>query len=98
MRFLKKIKKNEGNQGVIENSEEILSNIDRKMLFEFKFFTGGKNKKFDEFMRGAAFSPDNLEFLDFLQSNQCKRMFIENKLKINIERGNICYDNTDTNE
>ena len=28
MRFLKKIKKNEGNQDVIENLEEILSNID----------------------------------------------------------------------
>ena len=63
---LEEDKKNEGNQDVIENLEEILSNIDRQMPFEFEFFTGGKNKKFDEFMQGAAFSPDNLEFLDFL--------------------------------
>ena len=91
-------KKNEGNQDVIENLEEILSNIDRKTPLEFEFFTGGKNKKFDEFMRGAALLPDNLEFLDFLQSDQCKQIFIENKLKINVESGNIYYDNTDTNE
>ena len=49
-------------------------------------------------MRGAALLPDNLEFLDFLQSDQCKQIFIENELKINIESGNIYYDNTDTNE
>ena len=79
MRLLKKIKKNQGNQDVIENLEEILSNIYRQMSFEFEFFTGGKNKKFDEFMLGAAFSPDNLESLDFLQSDQCKQTFIETK-------------------
>ena len=95
---LEEDKKNEGNQDVIENLEEILSDIERKSPFEFEFFTGGKNKKFDGFMRGATLSPDNLEFLDFLQSDQCKQIFIENKLKINVESGNIYYDNTDTNE
>ena len=49
-------------------------------------------------MRGAASSPNNIQFLDFLRSNQCKQIFIENKLKINVESGNIYYDNTDTNE
>ena len=49
-------------------------------------------------MRGAALLPDNLEFLDFLQSNQCKQIFIENKLKINVESSSIYYNNTDTNE
>ena len=98
MRFLKKIKKNERKQDVIENWEDILGNIDRETPFQFEFFTGGKNKKFDEFMRGAALSTNNLEFLDFLQSDQCKQIFIKNKLKINNESGNIYYDNTDTNE
>ena len=98
MRFLKKIKKNERNKDVIENLEEILSNIDRETPFEFGLFTGGKNKKIDEFMQSAALSPDNLEFLDFLQLDQCKQIFIENKLKINVESGNIYYDDTDTNE
>ena len=37
-------KKNEGNQDVIENLEEILGNIDRETPFEFEFFTGGKIK------------------------------------------------------
>ena len=95
---LEEDKKNEGNQDVIENLEEILSNIDRETPFELEFFTGGKNKKFDEFMQSAALPPNNLEFLDFLQSDQCKQIFIENKLKINIERGTIYYNNTDTNE
>ena len=49
-------------------------------------------------MQGTALSSDNLEFLDFLRLDQCKQIFIENKLKINIESGNIYYDNTDTNE
>ena len=49
-------------------------------------------------MGSAALLPDNLEFLDFLQSDQCKQIFIENKLKINVESSNIYYDNTDTNE
>ena len=40
-------------------------------------------------MRGVALSPDNLEFLDFLQLDQCEQIFIENKLKINVESGNI---------
>ena len=95
---LEEDKKNEGKQEVIENLEEILSNIDRETPFELEFFTGGKNKKFDEFMRSAALPPNNLELLDFLQSDQCKQIFIENKLKINIERGTIYYNNTDTNE
>ena len=49
-------------------------------------------------MRGAASSPNNIQFLDFLRSNQYKQIFIENKLKINVESGNIYYDTTDTNE
>ena len=62
--------------------------IDKRRL-NLIFFTGGKNKKFDKFMQGTALSPDNLEFLDFLQLDQCKQIFVENKLKINIESGNI---------
>ena len=34
---LEEDKKNEGNQDVIENLEEILSNIDRETLLEFDF-------------------------------------------------------------
>ena len=62
------------------------------------FLLGRKIIKIDQFIQSAALSLDNLEFLDFLPSDQCKQIFIENKLKINIEIGNIYYDNTDTNE
>ena len=35
----------------IENSTEILSKIGDEKPFEFEFFTGGENKKFDDTMR-----------------------------------------------
>ena len=35
----------------IENSTEILSKIGDEKPFEFEFFTGGENKKFDGTMR-----------------------------------------------
>ena len=47
---LEEDKKNEGNQDVIENLEESLSNIDQETPFEFEYFTRGKNKSLCEFM------------------------------------------------
>ena len=44
------------------------------------------------------FSSDNLEFLDFLQSDFCREILEGNDLKIHIETGNIYYKNIDTNE
>ena len=85
----------------VQNLTEILTKIgedDEDTLFEFEFFVGGKNRKFDDHIRGLSLSTDNLEFLDFIQSNQCKRILINNKLKIHIETGNIYYENKDTNE
>ena len=43
---LEEDKKNEGNQDVIENLEEILSNIDQQMPFEIDFLLEEKIKKF----------------------------------------------------
>ena len=62
------------------------------------FFTGEKNKKFDDIIRGIGPSSNNLDFLDFLQSDQFKQILVNNKLKIHIETGNIYYDDQDTNE
>ena len=42
--ILEEDKKNEGNQDVTENLEEILSNIDGETPFEFEFFAGWKIK------------------------------------------------------
>ena len=39
-----------------------------------------------------------MRFLDFLQTDYCKDILVSNDLKIDIETGNICFDDTDTNE
>ena len=41
---------------------------------------------------------ENLDFIDFLQSEYCKEILQQNDLKIHIETGNIYYDDKDTNE
>ena len=89
------MKKKEDNkyEEEIENITEILSKIDSdKVPFEFEFFSGGKNKKFDKLMQSICLSSDNIDFLYFLQSDICKCMLIH------IETGNIYYNDQDTNE
>ena len=66
--------------------------------FEFEFFKGGNDEKFADIIRGLDSSNDTNEFLNFLQSNICKNLLEDNKLKIHTETGNIYYDNNDTNE
>ena len=83
----------------VENLTETLSKIgEEDTPFESEFFTGRKNKKFDVYIRGIGPSTKDTELLDFLQSDLCKEIMIDNKLKIHIETGNIYYDNEDTNE
>ena len=43
-------------------------------------------------------SSDNLEILEFLQSDQFKQILVNNKLKIHIETGNIYHDVKDANK
>ena len=57
-----------------------------------------KNRKIGEIIRTIGPSTNNLDFLDFLQSDQCKRILVNNKLKIHIETGNIYHDDQDTNK
>ena len=88
----------------IDDLNEILDKIgkgedgDDQKLFEFEFFTGGKNQKFDKYIGHFGLSSNNLEFLDFLQSDFCKEILESNDLKIHIETGNIYYKNIDTNQ
>ena len=49
-------------------------------------------------MKLIGLSTDSIEFLEFLQSDFCQEIFIQNKLKIHIETGNIFFNNLDTNE
>ena len=83
-----------------ENLSETLTAISRNEIvpFEFEFFKGGNDEKFADIIRGIDSSSDTNEFLNFLQSNICKKLLEDNKLKIHTETGNIYYDNNDTNE
>ena len=65
---------------------------------ESEFITGGKNKKIDDINRDIGPSSNNLDFLDFLQSNQCKQVLVNNKVKIHIETRNIYYVDQDTSK
>ena len=71
---------------------------DEQKIFEFQFFTGWANQKFDSFIRKFGLWRENMEFLDFLQWDYCKEILENNDLKIHIEAGNIYYKNNDTNE
>ena len=67
-------------------------------VFEFEFFTGGRNEKFDRYIRNFGLSTENLRFLDFLQSHSCKEILETNYLKIRIETVNIYFKNDDKNK
>ena len=84
---------------ISEDLTKILTRIgEDDTLLEFEIFTGEKNKNFDGIIRGIGPSSNNLDFLDFLQSDQFKQILVNNKLKIHIETGNIYYDDQDTNK
>ena len=71
---------------------------DEQKIFQFEFFTGGSNQKFNSFVQKFGLTIENLEFLDFLQSDYCKEILHSNDLKNHIETGNIYYKDDDTNE
>ena len=43
-----------------------------QVTFEFEFFTGGVNPKFDSFVKRYGLTNENIQFVDFLQSDYCK--------------------------
>ena len=68
------------------------------LTFQFEFFKGGENIKFDTFMNRFGLTTENKKFVEFLQSEYCKKILENNNLKIHIETGNIYYKDRDTNE
>ena len=83
----------------MDDLTEILSRIgEDDTPFEYDFFTSGKNKKYDDIICSIGPSSDNLDFLDFLQSDQWKQILVNNILKVHTETGNIYHDDQDTNE
>ena len=69
-----------------------------QVTFEFEFFNGGRTTKLDSFTKKFGLTNENIEFVDFLQSDYCKEIMQSNDLKIHIETGNLYYNDTDTNE
>ena len=86
----------------LDTITEKVSNLDddqdEQKIFEFEFFTGVFNPKFDSIVQKFGLSSENIEFLDFLQWDYCKEILENNDLKIHMKTGNIYYKNTDTNE
>ena len=85
-----------------ENIDDLVEGIGRneesELTFEFEFFYGGPNIKFDTFVKRFGLTSENKNFIDFLQSEYCMKILENNNLKTHIETGNIYYDNRDTNE
>ena len=86
-----------------ENIEELVQKVGENdknspVTFQFEFFQGGENAKFDSFMKNFGHTEENLKFIEFLQSEYCRKIFESNNLKIHIETGNIYYQDRDTNE
>ena len=78
--------------------EKVVRAEKSEAIFEFEFFSGGKNLKFDSFVKRFDLTTENINFIDFLQSEYCKEILQHYDLKIHIETGNIYYDDKDTNE
>ena len=86
-----------------ENIEELVQKVgeadkNSQLTFKFEFFQGGENAKFDSFMNNFGLTEENRKFIEFLQSEYCRKIFETNNLKIHIETGNIYYQDRDTNE
>ena len=65
---------------------------------QLNIFEKGENMEFENRVTSIGFSTDSIQFLDFLQSNFCQEILIQNKLKIHIETENIFFNNLDTNQ
>ena len=78
--------------------EKVGTDEKSEATFESEFFSGGKNSKFDSFVKKFGLATENINFIDFLQSVYCKEILQNNNLKIHIGTENIYYDDEDTNE
>ena len=70
----------------IDKLVEILTKTDKGQIPEsIEFFSGGKNKNFDQKVQMLGVSSNSLDFLDFLQSAEYEEIMAQNKLKIHVE-------------
>ena len=62
----------ERHDDIDELVKKVSSTEDSEITFEFEFFTGGTNAKFDSFVKKFGLTNENIDFVDFLQSDFCK--------------------------
>ena len=87
------------NELAIDKMTDILPQNDNdKIPLELAFFGGWENQLFNNYVKALRLSPNSLEFVDFLQSDEYKEILLASKLKVRVETGNIYYDDQDTNE
>ena len=88
----------ERTENITELVERVGENEKSHLTFQFEFFQGGENSKFDTFMNRFGLTMENKKFIEFLQSEYCRKILENNNLKIHIETGNIYYNDRDTNK
>ena len=88
----------ERTENITDLVERVGENEKSHLTFQFEFFQGGENSKFDAFMNRFGLTTENKKFVEFLQSEYCKKILENNNLKIHVETGNIYYNDRDTNE
>ena len=87
------------NELPIPELTEILSKVDMgEVPKKPEFFERGQNKEFEDKVKLIDQLTYSIELLEFLQSSFCQELYIENKLKIHINSGNIFFNNLDRNE
>ena len=88
----------ERTENIVDLIERVGENEKSQLTFQFEFFQGGENAKFDSFMNNFGLTSENKKFNEFLRSEYCRKIFENNSLKIHIETGNIYYKDRDTSE
>ena len=88
----------ERTENITDLVERVGENEKSHLTFQFEFFQGRENSKFDAFMNRFVLTTENKKFVEFLQSEYCKKILEKNNLKIHVETGNIYYNDRDTNE
>ena len=78
------------NELPIPQLTEILSKIDKgEVPKQLDFFEGRENKELENRVKSIGLSTNSIQHLDFLQSNFCQEILIQNKLKAHIGTGNF---------
>ena len=79
--------------------EEIKDAFDETSVFhELEFFYAGINENFIQACYFLSPNNDNREFIAFLVSGDGPNVMTNNNVSVNVESGNIFYQNFNTNE